>query len=134
MRMWLRMRRFPAARAALVLLLAGAPARGHHSTAPYDLIHGTVINGTVTTFDWENPHAHIYLDVTGEENVIEHWTIELESPGHLRRLGWTKDTVKPADRITVTGGRAKNGSFTLRSVYVELPDGRKLLGLPGPDP
>jgi hypothetical protein len=72
--------------------------------------------------------------VTGEENVIEHWTIELESPGHLRRLGWTKDTVKPGDRITVTGGRAKDGSFNLRGVYVELRDGRKLLGLPGPDP
>ena len=117
-----------------VLLLAGAAARGHHSTAPYDLIHGTVINGAVTKFDWENPHAHIDLDVTGEGNVIEHWRIELESPGHLRRLGWTKDAVKPADRITVTGGRAKNGSFNLRGVYVELRDGRKLLGLPGPDP
>ena len=128
------MRSFHVAIAALFVLLAVAPARGHHSTAPYDLIHGTVINGTVTKFDWENPHAHIYLDVTGEENVIEHWTIELESPGHLRRLGWTKDIVKPGGRITVTGGRAKKGSFNLRGVYVELQDGRKLLGLPGPNP
>lgn len=120
--------------ATLVVFLAAAPARGHHSTAPYDLIHGTVVNGSVTKFDWENPHAHIYLDVTGEENAIEHWIIELESPAHLRRLGWTKDTVKSGDRITVTGGRAKNGSFNLRGVYVELRDGRKLLGLPAPDP
>jgi hypothetical protein len=96
------MQRIRFAGAAFVLLLCGKPARGHHSTAPYDLVHGTVINGTVTKFDWENPHAHIYLDVTGEEKVIEHWTIELDSPGHLRRLGWTKDTVKPGDRITVT--------------------------------
>src|SRR5438477_8766186 len=51
--------------AALVFLLGGAPARGHHSIAPYDLVHGKVINGAVT-----NPHAH--MDVTGEENVIEH--------------------------------------------------------------
>ena len=113
--------------AALVFLLGGAPARGHHSIAPYDLVHGKVINGAVT-----NPHAH--MDVTGEENVIEHWTIELDSPRYLRRLGWTKDTVKPGDSITVTGGRAKNAGFNLRGVYVELRDGRKLLGLPGPDP
>ena len=125
---------FQVALATLVMFLAAAPARGHHSTAPYDLIHGTVVNGSVTKFDWENPHAHIYLDVTGEENAIEHWIIELESPGHLRRLNWTKDTVKSGDRITVTGGRAKNGSFSLRGVHVELRDGRKLLGLPGPDP
>ena len=115
-----------------LLLLALLAALAHHSTAPYDLIHGTVISGVVDRFDWENPHAHIYLDVTGEESVIEHWTIELESPGHLRRLAWTRDTIKPGDRITVTGSRAKNGSFNLRGVYIELPDGRKLLGLPGP--
>ena len=122
----------PAKSMGAIALLAAA-AFAHHSTAPYDLIHGTVIAGIVTRFDWENPHSHIYLDVTGEENVIEHWRIELESPSHLRRLGWTKDTVQPSDRITVTGGRAKDGSFNLRGVYVELPDGRKLLGLPGPN-
>ena len=70
--MWRNMQRLRVAGEALVLLLGGTPARGHHSTAPYDLVHGTVINGAVTKFDWENPHAHIYLDVTGEENVIEH--------------------------------------------------------------
>ena len=85
MSIWLKMRRFPAAaNAGWVLLLAAAPAHGHHSTAPYVLIHGTVINGTVTTFDWENPHAHIYLDVTGEENAIEHcW---FSWPGYDREV------------------------------------------------
>ena len=48
----------------------------HHAIAPYDLIHGTIVAGAVTKFEWENPHAHIYLAVTGEENVIEHWRIE----------------------------------------------------------
>lgn len=114
-------------------LLATSLVLAHHSTAPYDLIHGTIIAGAVTRFDWENPHAHIYLDVTGEENVIEHWRIEIDSPGQLRRLGWNEHTVKAGDRITVTGGRAKNGSFNLRGVSVQLPDGRKLMGLPGPD-
>jgi hypothetical protein len=119
--------------AIVILFSAQVAALAHHSTAAYDLIHGTIIEGVVTAFVWENPHAHIYLAVTGEENVIEHWTIEIESPGGLRRLGWNQHTIRPGDRLTVTGGRAKNGSFNLRGVYIQLPDGRKLMGLPGPD-
>jgi hypothetical protein len=119
--------------ALAVFLLAQGPALAHHSTAPYDLIHGTIVEGVATRFEWENPHAHIYLDVTGEDNAIEHWTIELESITHLRRLGWTQHTIQPGDRLQVTGGRAKNGSFHMRGVYIQLPDGRKLMGLPGPN-
>jgi hypothetical protein len=115
------------------ILLATVALPGHHSTAPYDLIHGTIIEGVVTRFDWENPHAHIALAVTAEENAIEHWRIEVGSPGQLRRLGWTQTTVKAGDRVTVTGGRAKDGSFNLRGIYIQLPDGRKLMCLPGPD-
>jgi len=117
--------------AGIVLSAASLPA--HHSTAPYDLVHGTILEGTVARFEWENPHAHIFLDVTGEEGVVEHWTVEIDSPGHLRRLGWTQNTLKPGDWITVTGGRAKNGSFNLRGVYLQLKDGRKLMCLPGPN-
>jgi hypothetical protein len=111
------------------VLLAVAPVFAHHSIAPYDLVHGTILDGVVASFDWENPHVHILLNVTGED-MIEHWTIELESPNLLRRLGWDKDTLKPGDRVLVTGGRAKNGSFNLRAVLVQLPDGRKLPALP----
>jgi hypothetical protein len=115
------------------LLAAFSAIHAHHSTAPYDLIHGTVIGGVVTKFDWENPHSHIYLDVAAEEGVIEHWTLETESPGQFLRLGWSKDTLKPGDKITLLGSRAKNGSFNLRAVAVELTGGKKLTALPGPD-
>ncbi len=86
----------------------------------------------VADFAWENPHAHILLDVTGED-AIEHWTIELESPNILRHLGWDKDTLKAGDRIVVTGGRAKNGALNLRALLVQAPDGRKLQALPPPE-
>jgi hypothetical protein len=125
-------------RCALVgVLLATAPLLAHHSIASYDLVHGTILDGVVTGFAWENPHAHILLDValpdgTGED-AIEHWAIELESPNLLRHLGWDKDTLKLGDRILVTGGRAKNGSFNLRAVLVQTPDGRKLPALPPPE-
>lgn len=118
-------------RIALVLL-AAVPAFAHHSTASYDLIHGTILDGVVAGFAWENPHAHILLDVTGED-MIEHWTVELESPNILSHLGWNKETLKAGDRVLVTGGRAKNGSFNLRAVQVDLSDGRKLAALPPPE-
>src|SRR5579859_1291411 len=87
-----------------VFIVCALPALAHHSTAIYDLVHGTIIGGVVTKFDWQNPHTHIALDVIGENNEIEHWDVELESRSMLGRLGWTKDTVKPGDRISVTGG------------------------------
>jgi len=105
-------------------------ATAHHSTATYDLVHGTIIIGEVTRFDWANPHVHIYLDITGENNEIEHWSIELENPYILGRYGWNKETLKPGDMISATGGRAKDGSFKLRAAYIELPGGRRLPALP----
>jgi hypothetical protein len=111
--------------------MALAPvASGHHSTAPYDLIHGTTIEGEVTRFAWENPHAHIFMDVSGESHSPEHWTVEIDAPGVLRRLGWTKDILKAGDKITVAGARAKNGSLNLKALTIQLPDGRKLPAVP----
>src|SRR5579872_144307 len=118
---------------AAALLLAVLPVFAHHSTAMYDLVHGTIIGGVVTRFDWENPHTHILLDVTGENNEIEHWTVELESRSILGHVGWAKDTLKPGDRISVTGGRAKDGTFQIRATTVQLPDGRKLPALALPE-
>jgi hypothetical protein len=114
------------------LLFAATLAFGHHSTASYDLVHGTIISGVVTKFQWENPHVHLSVDVMGEDDVLEHWSIELESPSTLRHYGWTKDTLKPGDRLSVVGGRAKNGSFNLRASYIQFPDGRRLPGLAEP--
>jgi Family of unknown function (DUF6152) len=110
---------------ALTFALFGFPLLAHHSTAPYDLIHGTIISGVVTAFDWENPHTELYLDVAGEDDT-EHWTIEMESPAHLKALGWSKDTLKAGDRISVIGSRAKDQSFRMRAGFVQWPDGRKL--------
>ncbi len=109
--------------------LSCLPVQAHHSTAGYDLIHGTIISGVVTRFDWENPHTQLFLDVA-TDGEPEHWNIEMESPVILARLGWTKDSLKPGDRVSVTGSRAKDLSFRMRAGYVQWPDGRKLLSLP----
>ena len=88
---------------ATVLGLFATAVMAHHSTAPYDLIHGTLIGGSVTKFEWMNPHSHIYVDVTAEEGAVEHWVIEIESPLVLQRLGWSKDSLKAGDKILVMG-------------------------------
>ena len=118
---------------AIGVLLAALPICAHHSTALYDLVHGTIIGGVVTEFAWENPHTYILIDVSGENNELEHWSVELESASVLRRLGWAKDAVKPGDRISVTGARAKDNSFRLRALWVQLPDARRMPGQPLPE-
>jgi hypothetical protein len=114
---------------AIFLAFAGRVASPHHSTAAYDLIHGTIIAGVVTKFDMLNPHGVISIDVAGEDDVVEHWTVVIDSPLALRRLGWSKETLKAGDKITIIGNRAKNGSFHLRALEVQLPNGKKLSAL-----
>jgi hypothetical protein len=113
---------------ALACLLVGAalPLAAHHSTLPFDGEHATVIEGIVTRFEWRNPHSRVYLDVQVENGGVEHWTIETESLIVLSRLGWTKEMLKPGDRITTTGARAKNGSHMMRCKVLDLADGREV--------
>lgn len=115
---------------ALFLLAAfpfgGLPALAHHSTAVYDLTRPAAVSGIVTSFEWSNPHAHIYLDATKSDGTVEHWTIDLDSPNALRRLGWTRDSVKPGDKITCSGARMKDGSPRMRCTLVALDSGKLL--------
>jgi hypothetical protein len=102
------------------------PALAHHGNAAYDETTPVTIKGTVTEFAWANPHAQIYLDVTPDKGEIKHWSVETLSPGKLLRAGWTKDSVKAGDRVTITLYAAKSGApvgFLLKLVFA---DGREL--------
>jgi hypothetical protein len=107
-------------------LLIAVPAMAHHSTAAFDGSQPTEVTGIITKFVWQNPHTYIYVDVEDKQSNLENWVIESESVYVLQRLGWTKDLMKPGQRIRSIGGRARNGSTTIRCKTVELPDGRKL--------
>jgi len=98
----------------------------HHSTAEYDLKHPASASGIVTRFEWSNPHARIFLDAAGDGGGVEHWIVEIDSPNALRRLGWSKDSLRPGDRITCSGARAKDGSPRMRCTQVELAGGAVL--------
>jgi Family of unknown function (DUF6152) len=108
---------------ALLILPALA---AHHSTAEYDLTRPASATGVVTRFEWSNPHSYIFLDSAAQDGVMEHWVIEIDSPHALERLGWSKDSLKPGDKITCSGARAKDGSSRMRCTQVILSDGRAL--------
>jgi len=102
------------------------PVFAHHSTLPFDGKHPTTIRGVVTEYDWRNPHSYVHLDVKDDAGNVEHWIIETESVILLRRLGWTKDLLKPGDAISSTGARSKNGARIMRCKVLDLPNGREL--------
>lgn len=91
-------------------LIVGGPALAHHGNSAYDANHPITITGTVTEFVWSNPHCQIYLDVKDDKGGIVHWSVESQSPGILHRNGWTRESIKPGDEITITLIPAKNGA------------------------
>jgi hypothetical protein len=118
----------------LVLLITmlvsfGIPAWAHHSfSAVFDADSPVQANGTVTKVEWRNPHAWIYIDVEGENGNVVNWAFELGSPNGLRRRGWSRDTVKVGDVISVSGYRARDGSNRGNVASLTLADGRELTG------
>ena len=98
---------------ALFLLLIPFSTSAHHGTAVFDMTNLTTIKGTVTRFEFMNPHALIYMDVNGENGKVESWVCEESSNNHLSRVGWEKNSLKEGDRVTITGHRARNGARVL---------------------
>jgi hypothetical protein len=96
---------------ATALLFAGlTPVFAHHGNAAYDETKEVTLKGTVTEFEWANPHAQIYFDVKDPKGNVVHWGCETLSPGKLVRAGWSKEAVKAGDHITITLVAAKNGA------------------------
>lgn len=87
-----------------VLGVFAAPVLAHHSFgAEYDASKPVTLTGVLTKIEWTNPHSFIYIDVM-DKGVVANWKLEGYPPNVLYRNGWKKDvTMKPGDRITVTG-------------------------------
>jgi len=116
---------------ALGVLLCVPVLRAHHGLAAFDTTHTVKMQGTVTEFQWINPHAYIFADLTDDKRKVANWKLEMGSLGMLTKFGgWTKDTVKPGDKVTVQGFRAKDGSAYMSLGKIELPNGQSLLGAP----
>lgn len=94
-----------------ILFLVSGSAFAHHGAAAYDSSKMVTVTGTVTDFQFINPHVMIAMDVKDPSTgKIEKWEGELTSPNHLERAGWTKSTIKLGDQVTMTGAALKSGA------------------------
>jgi len=119
---------------ALVPLLAATPALAHHSfAAEYDANKKVELKGTVTKFEWTNPHAHFYLDVTDPAGKVANWNLELASPNMMVRNGWKRTSLKPGDTVVVTAALAKDGTNTASAQTIMLADGTTLTFMAAPE-
>ena len=98
--------------AVLVLLAGSVPMLAHHGTGVgYDTDKPTALKGTVTEFKWQNPHAQLFIDAKSADGMVEHWAVEMNSPGVMTRQGWTRHQFKPGDQVTITVLPAKSGAL-----------------------
>jgi len=111
---------------ALTLLFACGHASAHHGSSNYDLSKSVSVKGTITQFDFVNPHSAIHLEAKDDKGNAEQWLIEADSPNNLSRAGWTRDSLKPGDQVTIVGNRLKDGSKVMRLQKVIFSDGKEL--------
>ncbi|MBO9581846.1 MAG: hypothetical protein J7498_13225 [Sphingobium sp.] len=116
-----------AATAALGLALAGLEgASAHHSFAMFDQSKKITLKGTVTEFQWTNPHSFLEIDAQGADGKKTHWSLELNSPNNLKRQGWSRNAVKPGDIVSVTFNPLRDGKPGGLFNSVVLPGGKVL--------
>ena len=120
--------------AAAVMFGGAGRVMGHHSFAMFDQTITTTLSGTVTAFEWTNPHAYIEMDVPGAQGVTKHWSIEMGSPSILLQSGWKFNALKHGDKVTVRINPLRNGESGGLLIQATLPDGRVLGNGPGRGP
>ena len=109
------------------LLLPEVPVSAHHSfAAEYDAAKPVTLKGAVTRIEWTNPHARFYVDVKDESGSVTNWNFELASPNVLVRNGWTRNSLKIGDEVTIQGSLAKDGAKMANARVVTLADGRRV--------
>ncbi len=108
--------------AVFALLVAARPMDAHHSfSAEFDATKTFKMTGTVTKVEWMNPHTFFYIDVADEPTKkVTNWAMEMGSPNGLMRQGWTRNTMKIGDVVSVEGSLAKDGSPTGNARVVVL--------------
>jgi hypothetical protein len=99
----------------------------HHSfSAEFSRDLPIEVMGTVTRVEWMNPHARFYVEVTDEDGQKVEWNFELTTPNILMRRGWTRNSLKTGDTVTVTGWRARNDPHVGNANSVKLANGKEL--------
>lgn len=108
------------------VLLFSFSAFAHHGYAAYDMTKTVTARGTVTDFELINPHCTAGIDIQNENGAVEHWGFEFSFVRALRAAGWTADTLKPGDKLTIVYTPARNGSHVGILRKITTADGRDL--------
>jgi hypothetical protein len=113
-----------------LLLCCVTPAQAHHSGA---LFYGQdmpiTLTGTVIRFNFRNPHAIVELEVTDDKGEKKRWTAETAAPSALRRRGWSQDSLKAGETVTLDGFAARDGTLLMRITKITRADGTEV-GVP----
>lgn len=112
----------------LAVSLVSVPLAAHHGYAAYETDKKVTIKGTVTDWRWSNPHCILQLDVKDASGNVAHWVAETENPAAMARNGWTKESLKVGDEITVSAVPVKNGRPVGRIIEIMFSNGQKLAG------
>ena len=117
---------------AIGLLWSAGPAVAHHGfAAEFDSAKRLTLKGTVTKFEWANPHAWFFVDVKNADGTATKWGFEMASPNVLYRKGWTRDSMKVGDAVTIEAFASRDGSHNGNAQSITLTNtGQKLLAPP----
>jgi uncharacterized protein DUF6152 len=120
----------------VALLCPASGAIAHHSfDAEYDAKKPVELKGVVSKVEWTNPHVRFYVDVKDQSGAVTTWDLELMSVNTLTRAGWTRQSLKIGDEVTVTAFLAKDGSKRANARgSVKLADGRQVFAGDPPQP
>ena len=106
--------------------MAASQLWAHHSDSVYDQDHLTTVTGTVTQFEFVNPHQLIHLDVKGADGKSEQWVALGGAPNQMRRIGWSSDSVKIGETLTITGFRFRDGRPVMLHLKLVRSNGEEL--------
>ena len=102
------------------------PLWAHHGNSAYDMSKSVPVKATVTRFEYTNPHTQVYYDVTDDKGNVEHWVAETTNPAMLNRVGWSRDSLKPGDQVTLWVNPNKVGAKVTFLQKVAFSDGKEL--------
>jgi len=108
------------------LMVGMPPVFAHHGNAAFELDKVQTLQATITQFVWGNPHSIIFFDAKNDKGEVQHWSCESVQPALLHRAGWTRDSLKPGDRVTILLHPVKSGNPVGYLVKVILADGQEL--------
>jgi len=112
----------------LGVLMLSVPLFAHHGAAAYDTTKKITLKATVTEWFWANPHCFLKFDAKDDKGNVVHWAVEASNPADMVNLGWSKESFKPGDVVTVTFEPVKNGQPIGRIEQVMLASGQVLKG------